>query len=380
MVILHLGKYDDTDGAAGGIEYVIKECTRQLSCDFEQVLVLFSRQVAQLTEFQQQGIRKIILPVHFVIGFAPVNFILFFYLNSIIKKVSPDIIHVHMPGLMPFFCLNRIRKMKSVVHWHADVDGTKVSKSLLFPFYKLLETQLLKAADSIIATSFQYLDSSRTLKRFKQKCRVIPLGVSAEKKQSGLLSDNISRFIKNKKAVVAIGRLTYYKGFIYLIRAMKHVNHKQAVLVIAGDGPEKQVLLNEIKRLRLADSVYMPGRISEQDKHSLLSRADVFCLPSIDRAEAFGVALLEAMQHGLPLLTTRVKGSGMNHVNIHNQTGLTVRPADERSLADALNRLLDRPDISRQFAENSQKRFDTCFRAEVTTKALKMHYQAMIQV
>jgi glycosyltransferase involved in cell wall biosynthesis len=87
----------------------------------------------------------------------------------------------------------------------------------------------------------------------------------------------------------------------------------------------------------------------------------VFCLPSVERTEAFGLVLLEAMSQGLPLVTTRVPGSGMNAVNEHGVTGLSVPPADPKSLGHALRAITGGNEEHQKMAEACRKRFSERF-------------------
>ncbi|MEA2061863.1 MAG: glycosyltransferase [Thermodesulfobacteriota bacterium] len=450
--ILHLGKYDFDASDAGGVERVIKNCAQALKTDFHQVLAFFSKSDVRVrvenvldygngqgkkglsrgSEDHSGCLTKVLFPVHCVAGYAPVNFFMSVYLKQLIRETAPDIIHAHMPGLMPFFCLKALKTRKTIVHWHADVQDTRVAETWLYPFYKVMEQQLLQAADVIIVTSPQYLDSSRSLKQHKKKCVVIPLGIdsAAEKINSqnklsrnhgmdndanpvGHAKDNfvrnteenpvrnteenkrenpdgntereleklegiIENFIKNKNLILSVGRLTYYKGYVFLIRAMKQFKMPDTVLVIAGDGPEKADLLREIKTNHLESQVLLPGRISENDKNMLLARANAFCLPSIDRAEAFGLSLVEAMDFKLPLITANVRGSGMNYVNIHNKTGLKVPPGNSPALASAIDRLLRNPKLSEKFGRNANQRFRENFQSRITAEKIKALYMKAI--
>ena len=403
LKILHLGKYDSTSPEAGGVESAIENITKQLKNEYDQIIVAFTRKYKKIKFIQSDsGTKHLLIPVHLIIGYAPVNFFLPVFLKRLINTFSPDIIYVHMPSIMPFSCLNELKNRKTIVFWHADVEGTRVSKNWSFPVYRLFEQQLLKNARSIITTSPHYLDSSRSLKRYKKKCSIIPLGIEYITDNSGdfsvftdevnktskfsdaiitestelpdainestVLPDAINDFIKTKRLILSVGRLAYYKGYTFLVEAMQFVKNDNVVLLIAGEGNERQEIEQKITDLNLKTKVMLPGTVTNMEKKLLLSKAEIFCLPSIDRAEAFGVSLLEAMQFNLPLVTTRVKGSGMNYVNIHNKTGLSVQPSNSFELAMAFTTILNNPGLAKKFGDNAKQRFIDHFHARNMAK------------
>ena len=105
---------------------------------------------------------------------------------------------------------------------------------------------------------------------------------------------------------VTCGRLHAVKGYDVLLRALRIVLDAggQAQLTIGGDGPERAALVSLTRELRLEQAVEFAGWID--DVSEFLDRHDVFVLSS--RSESFGIALLEAMARGLPLVTTRTAG------------------------------------------------------------------------
>jgi glycosyltransferase involved in cell wall biosynthesis len=110
-------------------------------------------------------------------------------------------------------------------------------------------------------------------------------------------------------------------------------------VVIVGDGPMKE------RWQRLADShrdraeVRFTGALPDHEVKAWLHAADIFVLPSVTSAEAFGVVQLEAMATGTPVVSTSV-ASGVPWVNRNEETGLVVPPGDVPALRHALERLL----------------------------------------
>jgi glycosyltransferase involved in cell wall biosynthesis len=90
--------------------------------------------------------------------------------------------------------------------------------------------------------------------------------------------------------------------------------------------------------------------------------------PSHLRSEAFGVSLLEAAMCGLPMISCEI-GTGTSFVNIHNQTGLVVPPADSAALANAMNRLGNDADLAKTFGNAARQRFEERFTATQMAKA-----------
>lgn len=121
---------------------------------------------------------------------------------------------------------------------------------------------------------------------------------------------------KNKKVVFSLGRLIYYKGFEYLIDAVKYLD-EDTVILIGGIGALKEKLQKQIEDNNFQDRVKLIGKVPAAELAEYYTRADVFCLPSIERSEAFGIVLLEAMAFGCPLISTSM-GSGTSWVNIHD--------------------------------------------------------------
>jgi rhamnosyl/mannosyltransferase len=107
-----------------------------------------------------------------------------------------------------------------------------------------------------------------------------------------------------------------------LLRALARV---PAHLIVVGRGPERHELAALAARLYLTKRVTFLGEVPDSERRILLHACDVFVLPSIDRREAFGIAQLEAMACGKPVIASDLE-SGVRFVNRHQVTGLLVPP------------------------------------------------------
>jgi rhamnosyl/mannosyltransferase len=148
-------------------------------------------------------------------------------------------------------------------------------------------------------------------------------------------------------------------------------------LLIAGAGPEREAMEIMAGRLGLRERVSFLGEVSESQRRVLLHGADVFVLPSIDRREAFGIAQLEAMACGTPVVSSNLP-TGMRFVNQQGVTGFLVPPRDPEALAEAVNRLLEDPGLRMRFGRAARDRIEREFTAErMITRTLAV-YRAVV--
>ncbi len=260
-----------------------------------------------------------------------------------LMRAKPALVHVHVPNPAAAFAIVAARYRGPLVIMHqSDTLGRKLLKKLCDPFVNAM----MRRADRIIVASQLYLDSSEELAPFKAKCRVIPMGINIEKERDddGAESAKVVQQF-GPRLVLAVGRLVGYKGFQYLLEAMRTVD---ATLLLVGTGPLDAALKQLAQELGVSHKVKFLGRVDDLQKYYRAS--SVFVLPSISRAEAFGLVQLEAMAAGVPVINTALN-SGVPEVSLDGVTGITVPPADAFSLAQAVNRLLDDAGIRMRMGE-----------------------------
>ncbi|MBR1555447.1 MAG: glycosyltransferase, partial [Oscillospiraceae bacterium] len=108
---------------------------------------------------------------------------------------------------------------------------------------------------------------------------------------------------------------------------------------------------------------------SDADLKSAFSDCDIFILPSVENSEAFGIVQQEAMTAGKPVINTSLP-TGVPYVSLHEKTGLTVPPHDVQSLADAIQKLADSPELRRKYGENARKRALELYQCDAIMKEI----------
>lgn len=296
---------------------------------------------------------------------------------SRLAAIAPqfDIIHVHTPFPLAFFCDWKALKAKGprlVIHYHSDI--VRKLQRRVMSCLASFERRFMEAADRIFVDSEGLLDNSSTLAPFREKCRIVTPFIdlcSVKQLTQHKISEARLRYDlrDNDNVVLFAGRLVPYKGVEFLIDAARNL---EAQVLIVGDGPLRPMLQQQIEILGIQSRVKLLGSVSDAELSSLYSLADLFVLPSILPTEAFGVVQLEAMARGLPVINTDL-ASGVPSVSLHGVTGLTVPPRDAAALRDAIVTVLSDGSLRRQFATNARERVLLFSRPVVLDKILSIY-------
>ena len=234
------------------------------------------------------------------------------------------------------------RKIQILLYWHADIE-------IATPIYNCIrwvEYLALRRANRIIVTSPQYRESSRPLAAHRFRIAIVPNCVDP-RVFSTFREAHCPQ--KTDNTAVFVGRHVPYKNLDAILDVARLV--PWVTFRVAGDGPMTPHLRSRVVSEEISNVIF-EGRVSMERKEALLAAASVFVFPSNSRAEAFGVALLEAQLFCCPCVTLDVPGSGMASVNIHGETGLVVRTVDE--FAEAVTRICDNAEMRNQLGMNAR--------------------------
>lgn len=246
-----------------------------------------------------------------------------------------DIVHIHHPDPMAALAL-RLSGFKGpvVLHWHSDI----LSQKALLALYRPLQSWLIRRATRIVCTTPVYLRESPWLQAVQDKGVAIPIGIDPIQPDSEKADALRSRF-PGKNILLSIGRLVPYKGYGYLVDAMRELPENYQ-LILGGAGPLERELRQQVHDAGLDGRVTFLGYVPDEDMAGWYAAAHLFVLPSVFRTEAFGIVQIEAMSCGCPVVATIIPGSGVSWVNKDGVSGVNVPPGDSHALAQGIIRAM----------------------------------------
>jgi glycosyltransferase involved in cell wall biosynthesis len=363
--VLHISKYYYP--FVGGVEQTAKDCVCALMGNFEQKVICFNHEPGTKIDYVE-NVEVVRCSCQLKVSSQSLSFEMRKRLAALIESFKPDFVLLHYPN--PFvsqLLLSLLTgKIELILYWHLDITKQKILGKV-FHFQNL---RLIKRANKIIATSPNYITGSKYLSGVKGKCVVVPSCINEERliitddvilKTSKIKADNSGKII-----CLAAGRHVSYKGFEYLIEASKKLDDRFAVY-ISGKGE----LTKKLQALAAGDSkVHFLGSVDDDTLKAYYCAADIFCFPSVTKNEAFGLALAEAMFFEKPAITFTIPGSGVNYVNLNEETGIEVENRSVEQYVGAMKKLAD--------SEMLRKKLGTAARKRVINNFLYAQYKENI--
>lgn len=303
-----------------------------------------------------------------------------FFSVSLIYKLwriqdNYDVIHIHLPDPMALIAVYLTRpKSKIIIHWHSNILKQKYSYLLV----KYFESWLLKRSDEILCTSPKYYSNNNVLESYLNKTSWLAIGLDRnEILYNEVLYSEIITNKKEHKRIIYVGRFVYYKGLEYLIRAMTLLE-SNSILYLIGSGALEDSMKALVQQLNLSDKVVFLGEVNDNDKFAHIKSGNVLVLPSIYKTEAYGIVQIEAMALGVPVVSTRIEGSGVDWVNEDHISGLTVVPEDFVKLAEALDQILLDNNLYSDLSKGAELRFEKLFTKKIMIDKLILKYRNII--
>ncbi len=300
------------------------------------------------------------VPDYPLFKYQPYELALSSRLVDVIKSNKIDLLHVHY-AIPHAYAAYMAKKMLFDIGIEIPIvttlHGTDITLVGSHPFYRPAVTFSINHSDRVTAVSKSLKDDTLNLFDIKKKIDVIPNFIDLEAINSKekpckrtLLAE------KEEKILTHISNFRPLKRVIDVINIFKGINSKiNSKLMMVGEGPEKRKALRYVSDNKLKDKVLFLGNSNEIDK--ILCYSDLFLLPS--EKESFGLSALEAMSHGVPIISSNA--GGIPEVNLDGKTGFISNVGDIDSMINNAMSLLSNPQKHKLFKKQAQlqaKKFD----------------------
>lgn len=303
-------------------------------------------------------------------------------LAKVFRSYQPDIVHIQYiaPGLVPIIAarLAGVRTVFATVHIAGSIAYGKKAKWMLRAAAQLCTTFICVSKD---VERFWFGDAQVFNADHPTRNRhhfTIYNAVDAERVCSIVSSANRDEIrdqlkLRDKKVVGVLGRLAVQKGHAILLDALVDVVPAvpDIVLIIIGDGPEREHLEAQAEALGLSGHICWLGSTHQEEAFRMFSVMEVFVMPSL--FEGFGLTTAEAMAAGLPVVGSQV--DGVSEVIECGVTGYLVPPSDSRALAESLIVLLNDTSLAKQFGQNGCDRVQKYFSMAQFSKSMLALYK-----
>ncbi|MBU1862135.1 MAG: glycosyltransferase family 4 protein [Candidatus Omnitrophica bacterium] len=323
-----------------------------------------------LSELDRNGIKHYTIPIqtknelHIKLLFA------FFKILEIIDKEGITHLHAHTRVAQVLGAvLKKIRNIEFITTCHGFFKRRLFRK--IFPAW----------GDKIIAISDPVREHLvNDFKVSKSKISLVYNGVEPEKFEVNLSSfdkEELRRYYNVGEEGLIVGgisRLEKIKGYQSLIRCIPQVlaQHPKIKFVLIGEGKYKAKLMKLARKLDIEDKLVFTGKVEDVDV--VLELIDIFVLPSVS-SEGFGLAVLEAMAAGKPIIVSNL--GGVYALVKEGVNGWLLPPGDISALATAINRLIEDPTLLKSMGENSRQIAREVFSIEKMTESIINVYKEL---
>ncbi|MBW1863256.1 MAG: glycosyltransferase [Deltaproteobacteria bacterium] len=326
--IVHIIKVKGVSGAENHLLTLLSELRRDVQIHLIMLVEMQNPMTDFVSDFKKNGVEvtRIVINHHS-------DFSLIWKIYYLIRKIRPHIVHTHLLHADLYGVLSAVlagtKIMISTKHGYDDYEKTSF-------FYKLnsISSRWLNRVITISDALQVKVAEAEGIP--KSKMATIYYGLDGETYASNRDAGPARSCLNatNDACLIGtVGRLIPVKGYEILLKAVAGIELDFRLLIM-GDGPLKGRLEKISLELGLSDKVKFLGFISEVSP--MLSGLDIFVLPTL--GEGFGLVLLEAMAHRLPIVSTNTMA--VPEIVEDRKTGILVPPKDAAALKEAIETLI----------------------------------------
>jgi L-malate glycosyltransferase len=301
------------------------------------------------------------VPEYPLFHYQPYELALSSKLVDMVKLHKIDLLHVHyaIPHAYAGYMAKQMLKSEGIkIPMVTTLHGTDITLVGKHPFYKTAVTFSINKSDVVTSVSQNLKEETYSLFDIKNDIHVIPNFIELDKiKNISKIATNRSVMAnENEKIITHISNFRKVKRIPDVIDIFYKIQQKiPSKLMMVGDGPEKEAAENLCYKLGISDKVIFFGNSNEIDK--ILSFTDLFLLPS--ETESFGLAALEAMAWGVPVISSNT--GGLPEVNFDGISGYLSDVGNTLEMSQNAIKILENKDTLLEFKNNATstaKQFD----------------------
>lgn len=271
---------------------------------------------------------------------SPLSLQFFLKFKQFLRSETPDLIFVHLPNpfshelLKMFASLIKEKKVRVVGIYHSDI----INQVTLRDAYNLYFKNSVHLYDNFICSSPNLKETSSILSHLDSDIvKIIPFCIDNPVQVRPRTNQFKGKFL-------TIGRMVPYKGFEFLIDSFSSLPYE---LTVIGQGP----LWNHLTS-KAGPNIKFLGSVSEEEKYNLFADHDALIVSSINRAEAFGMTIVEAFSAGMPVIASDID-TGVSFLVREGETGLKFGIKNEGQLRSQIDRLMRNPDLADKISRQS---------------------------
>ncbi|MEA3199727.1 MAG: hypothetical protein QOE90_1155 [Thermoplasmata archaeon] len=358
----------------GGVESHVEGVCAELARRGHDITVVTSRLPDTPEREERDGYKILRAPMPANLFTTPITP----RLGRALDEAAPRLVHAHSPPPVSSWYASRWCRRRGVpfaLTYHCDLEIPVPGGGVIVEVYRrTLGRATVRRADALVATTTTYAQTSRSLWS-RDDVEVVPNAVDATRFSPDVDGAAIRARHGLGDAPVAlfVGRLTHHKGVEELVRAAA-LTGPQVKHLIVGDGP-KRAAFEAMARQAAPGRIVFAGRVSAEELPAYYRAADVGVLPSTSRLEAFGIAALECMASGRPVVVSRMPG--VEEVIEPDVTGLLAEPLDAEDLAAQIRALALDPERARAMGKAARERVLERFTLPRVVDRLEAIYRAL---
>lgn len=293
------------------------------------------------------------VPDYPLFKYQPYELALSSRLVDVVKSNQIDVLHVHYAiphAYAAYMAKKMLIDMGIQIPIVTSLHGTDITLVGSHPFYRPAVTFSINHSDRVTAVSESLKEDTLRLFEIRKNIQVIPNFIDIDKiKSKGKPCERSLLASKEEKILSHISNFRPLKRIFDVIAIFEGVLPKvKSKLMMVGEGPEKQKAVQYVKEKGLEGRVLFLGNSNEIEK--ILCYSDLFLLPS--EKESFGLSALEAMAHGVPVISSNT--GGISEVNIHGKTGYLSQIGDIQDMTKNALKLLKDDKLHSTFKNQAQ--------------------------